>query len=154
MSYSERTKVPTYALSVNLLPDRVTCKRCGEASGSRGDSHLHGPLRHHFRPSLRHKASPEACRTFLMIGYRHSRLHSKLAGRACKRYGDHGPNVSAIVHDHFPEGIKALLRDHALAASNWINASYVLWTLSGRRRETWLRLKEQVISEHGRGFYG
>src|SRR5690606_37887094 len=42
-----------------------------------------------------------------------SRIHSELAALALARHGDHGPQISGCVRDHFPEDTKAVLRIHA-----------------------------------------
>lgn len=90
----------------------------------------------------------------LRAAYRHSRTHSQLAGRAMDLYGDHGSQISATVRDHFPEPIKAKLRYHALCVASRLDKSRAAWKLSGRRFASWMKAKELVISQDGRGFYG
>lgn len=40
-----------------------------------------------------------------------SREHNRIVARALTRYGDHGPQISGIARDHFPERTKRRLRE-------------------------------------------
>jgi len=82
-----------------------------------------------------------------------SRLHSELARIALRMHGDHGPQVSGCVRDHFPEEIKRELRHLAVLTGN---ASGLAWAQKppGYHRETMRRLGRAVARAVGSGFYG
>ncbi len=48
---------------------------------------------------------------------RASRRHEEFAAAQLRVFGDHGPDISAVVRDHFPEDRKAVLRDLARKVS-------------------------------------
>lgn len=90
----------------------------------------------------------------LRAAYWHSRAHTRLADRAMSLYGDHGSLIAGVVRNHFPAPIKAKLRYHARSVTSLLDKSRASWRLSGRRFASWMKAKELVISQDGRGFYG
>lgn len=82
-----------------------------------------------------------------------SRYHSEIASRALAEHGDHGPQVSGIVREHFPEHIKETLRQMAQAVTKHTDAAYKLRP-TGVRHSTMRALARAVAAEQGSGFYG
>lgn len=99
------------------------------------------------RPTLQLSAKlfADACRC--------SREHDELARKALERYGDHGPDISGCVRDHFPEAVKAELR---LVAHNVTAFSDAAWRHRPKRvrHSTMLALASAVAARDGSGFYG
>lgn len=81
-----------------------------------------------------------------------SREHSRIVSRALTRYGDHGPQVSGIIRDHFPERTKARLRK---LCQQMNEAADLGWKSRPRRvRLTTMRALYHAIREReGSGFY-
>ena len=90
-------------------------------------------------------AFAEAC------GY--SRSHSAMAAIALRDYGDHGPQISACVRDHFPEGVKDELRRLAYAVRDFSDKAWQLRP-RGVRASTMRALSRAVAARDGSGFYG
>jgi hypothetical protein len=82
-----------------------------------------------------------------------SRQHSAVAASALEQYGDHGPQISGCVRDHFPEHVKDELRRlaHACAA-----AGDAAWAARPSRIQwhTMTCLSRAVAQRDGSGFYG
>lgn len=57
-------------------------------------------------------------------------------------YGNHGPLISGIVRDHFPEELKDTLRELCRRGNRERNRSYTHWRAAGRTVGTWRRLLE------------
>lgn len=99
------------------------------------------------RPDLQTAARlfADACRC--------SREHDELARKALQRYGNHGPDISGCVRDHFPEAVKAELR---LVAHNVSAFSDAAWHHKPRgvRLTTMRALASAVARRDGSGFYG
>jgi hypothetical protein len=53
-----------------------------------------------------------------------SRAHSRLVARAEKQYGDHGPVISGIQREHFPDAVKDQLRTLARDVTRYLDAAY------------------------------
>lgn len=53
----------------------------------------------------------EKAREHFRYAFALSREHQRIFRRALRRYGDHGPQISGIIRDHFPERTKWRLRD-------------------------------------------
>lgn len=83
----------------------------------------------------------------------YSRQHVLEAGEALKRYGDHGPDISGCVRDHFPETVKNRLRDLARQVATSSDAGY-----AARPARVWSRtiraLARDVAAREGSGYYG
>jgi hypothetical protein len=47
---------------------------------------------------------------FKQLNGEYAKTYDELVRYACDAYGDHGPNVSGIVHGHFPTNVKDRLR--------------------------------------------
>ncbi len=82
-----------------------------------------------------------------------SREHSASLAEALKTYGDHGPNVSGIGRDHFPECRKSYLRS---LARNVGTLSDAAWAAKPPRvrRATMRALARAVARRDGSGLYG
>lgn len=82
-----------------------------------------------------------------------SRAHSKLAADALAAWGEHGPQISGVVRDHFPEPVKGALRDLAALVTNESKAAY-----NARPKRvkmaTMRTLAQAVARRDGSGFYG
>lgn len=62
--------------------------------------------------------------------------HSDLTRECLRAYGDHGPLISGVVRDHFPELLKNRLRDLARERTRCLDRAVVCWRASGRRMST------------------
>lgn len=82
-----------------------------------------------------------------------SREHSRLAAAACARYGDHGPQISGIVRDHFPDEVKNRLRKLAVLITKYGDRGDRLRP-RGVRHSTMRELARAVAARDGSGFYG
>lgn len=82
-----------------------------------------------------------------------SRQHSTEAGEALERYGDHGPDISGCVRDHFPAGVKDRLRELAREVTRRSDAA---WAARPKyvRTATIRRLASDVARRQGSGYYG
>jgi hypothetical protein len=69
------------------------------------------------------------------------------------KYGAHGPAVSGIGRDHFPDPVKARLRDLARQVSAFSEAGHGARP-KGVRRATMIKLGRAVAARDGAGFYG
>jgi hypothetical protein len=78
-----------------------------------------------------------------------SRLHGTAAREYEAIYGDHGPLVSGVVREHFPEEVKDRLRRLARAASG-SSFAYSLWRATGATATTYHRERSRLSF----GFYG
>jgi len=90
----------------------------------------------------------------LVLAYAHSRVHTELAKLAMEQFGDHGSLISGCVRDHFPVPVKDRLRDIALEVTRLLDESKIEWRKSGKHLRTWIRLKDQIVSRDGKGYYG
>jgi hypothetical protein len=82
-----------------------------------------------------------------------SRRHSKLAAYALRKYGDHGPQVSGCVRDHFPGHWVFTLRELALSVTRFSDAAYAARP-ERVRFQTMRKLATAVATKYGSGFYG
>lgn len=82
-----------------------------------------------------------------------SREHTELARAAMLKYGDHGPDISGCVREHFPENVKNELRLLAKTVSLYTDAA---WKHKPKRvhHRTMFYLASAVASRDGAGFYG
>jgi hypothetical protein len=82
-----------------------------------------------------------------------SRRHSEVAEIAFSKYGEHGPQISGCVRDHFPSSVKDELRMLARECSESMDAAracrpkYV-------QTETIAKIGRLVATQDGCGFYG
>lgn len=82
-----------------------------------------------------------------------SRQHNELAAWALKVYGDHGPQVSGYLRDHFPQEAKAKLRALADHVSFCSDGAYDMRP-KRVRMSTIRALGSAVAARDGSGFYG
>lgn len=82
-----------------------------------------------------------------------SRLHRDMSKMAFDYYGNHGPQISGCVRDHFPEQIKNDLRNLARRVSD-----EMVKAKAARPKRTRLmtvaRIGRLVATRDGVGFYG
>ena len=82
-----------------------------------------------------------------------SRAWDKAGRDALAAYGDHGPQVSGILRDHFPK----CTQDHMRALARNISIlSDAAWAARPARvhRSTMRKLSRAVVQRDGGGFYG
>lgn len=96
------------------------------------------------RKAIRNRAS-----LILLRAAACSRAHDRLARQSLLAYGDHGPNISGCVREHFPTPVKDRLRRLASAASG-SSFAYTLWRAAGGTLTTYRREHDK----HSFGFYG
>jgi hypothetical protein len=72
------------------------------------------------------------------------RMYHAEVRRACGTYGDHGPLVSGIVHDHFPEPTKNLLRTLAHAVTTYGDIAHAHYVASGKR--SWRKVRSAAFA--------
>lgn len=95
----------------------------------------------------------EAARICFEAACEASRKHSALAAEALATYGNHGPQISGCVRDHFPDTVKDELRHLAAAVTRRSDMAY-----QNRpkhvRVATIRKLGQEVATRDGSGFYG
>lgn len=82
-----------------------------------------------------------------------SRQHSEHAAWCLSYFGDHGPQISGCVRDHFPEDEKQFLRDLARLVTTKGDEARAARP-KGTRMATVNRLARLVATRDGSGFYG
>jgi hypothetical protein len=82
-----------------------------------------------------------------------SRMHESLARDALATYGDHGPEVSGCVRQHFPSYVQAELRALATEVRLCSQEAHAARP-RGVRRATMVKLSRAVAARDGSGFYG
>lgn len=82
-----------------------------------------------------------------------SREHSALAAESLAKYGDHGPDISGCVREHFPEDVKGALRVLARQCSTECDLAYT-FRPKGVRVSTIRDLGRAVARRDGSGYYG
>jgi hypothetical protein len=82
-----------------------------------------------------------------------SRAHDTLARDALKRYGEHGPQISGAVRDHFPADVKDTLRRLAREVTEYSDEARRARP-RGVRASTMNQLASAVAARDGAGFYG
>ena len=82
-----------------------------------------------------------------------SKLHRACTLSALERYGDHGPQISGCMRDHFPEDVKDRLRALAQAVTAEGDAARAARP-KRVRMETMRLLAFLVAEQYGHGFYG
>ena len=82
-----------------------------------------------------------------------SRIHLKEWDQALEKYGDHGREVPIIGRDHFPEKVKASLRELSEMIARELSAAYA--ARPKRVRQTTMCEMERIIAhEEGTGGKG
>ena len=103
--------------------------------------------------SLLNRDDLRKAQEFYAAACRYSREHSRLSSESLRKYGDHGPNISGVVRDHFPQTVKEHLR--ALARSVTAACDRAQESRPKRVRSSTMRkLASAVARRDGAGFYG
>lgn len=82
-----------------------------------------------------------------------SREHNKVAAAALKKYGEHGPQISGAVRDHFPADVKEKLRALARDVTAFSDAAHAARP-ARVRTGTMRALGREIATRDGSGFYG
>lgn len=82
-----------------------------------------------------------------------SRAHSALAAKALTEFGEHGPQISGCVREHFPDDVKEKLREYARLVTEYSDRGYSLRPYRVRT-DTMRHLARSVATRDGSGFYG
>jgi len=82
-----------------------------------------------------------------------ARAHDDLAGAALKAYGDHGPQISGCVREHFPSQVKVALRAYARAVTYWSERAYEARP-ARVRHDTIRAIGRAIAKRDGAGYYG
>lgn len=82
-----------------------------------------------------------------------SRAWDKAAHEALTTYGDHGPQISGCLRDHFPESTKSYLRSLAVNVSLLSDAAWAARP-ARVRHATMIKLARSIARRDGAGFYG
>lgn len=82
-----------------------------------------------------------------------SRAHVQERARALREHGDHGPEISGSVRDHFPPAVRELLRRLAHDCTRHSDMARALRP-ARVRRATMHALARAVAARDGSGFYG
>ena len=91
--------------------------------------------------------------TYFELACQSSRTHDLEAREALAKYGDHGPQISGCVREHFPDGVKRDLRFWSREVSRFSDLAYK--HRPRRTRSTTIRrLGQEVATRDGAGFYG
>lgn len=82
-----------------------------------------------------------------------SRAHTALTEKACREYGDYGPQISGCMRDHFPQELKKRLVRLARAVTR-----HNQFGCDARprfvRHSTMRELARSICRVNGTGFYG
>lgn len=81
-----------------------------------------------------------------------SRRHAERAQYALRIYGDHGPQISGVIRDHFPDAIKDELREYCTVMNACADAAWKARP-SRVRQSTMRALRDAIRAEVGAGFY-
>jgi len=92
--YAKRVKMPKWSMLVTMLQEPKVALKYAHAWGIPTSKDAHRQRSEYFQ-----RLAAELQRTYY-----------DLVKYACDTYGDHGPLISGIVHDHFPASIKNRLR--------------------------------------------
>ena len=82
-----------------------------------------------------------------------SKKHSNKVADAFNKHGDHGPQISGVIRDHFPTDVKDDLRKLARDVSKFSDAAYAARP-KGVRQNTMWKLSQAVADKYGHAFYG
>jgi hypothetical protein len=82
-----------------------------------------------------------------------SREHDSITARALRLYGDHGPQISGIVREHFPSGTRDVLRGLAQMVTLYSDEARAARPRRVRMA-TIYALARAVAARDGAGFYG
>lgn len=81
-----------------------------------------------------------------------SLAHSRAVSLALAEYGDHGPQISGVIRDHFPDDIKEHLRGLCRDICAASDAAYA--SRPHGVRMTTMRALSRAVAADGTGFYG
>ncbi len=82
----------------------------------------------------------ETARVWAQRAYHYRRAHYRLTAWAEARFGSHGPLISGVVREHFPDPVKDALRRLARLETHTMDASRKAWRTAGKQRATWFRM--------------
>lgn len=82
-----------------------------------------------------------------------SRIYDRTLADALALHGDHGPHISGIGRDHFPEWDKAMLRELAHRIS-WYSERGHQSRPPRVQQSTMRKLAQTIALQDGGGFYG
>jgi hypothetical protein len=82
-----------------------------------------------------------------------SRAHGLVTASALHVYGDHGPQISGTIRDHFPEDVRDNLRGLARLVTRHSDEAWAARP-PRVRQSTMLALSRAVAQRDGGGFYG
>lgn len=104
-------------------------------------------------PSIINRPELENAAKYFSAACRQSRAWDSEFSVALMKYGAHGPAISGIGRDHFPEHVKVRLRELARSVSLFSDLAY-----SSRpprvRTSTMRALSRAIAAQDGSGFYG
>jgi hypothetical protein len=102
---------------------------------------------------LLQRADLKRAHQLFVIACKHAREHSRVTADALKEYGDHGPQISGCIREHFPDAIKDRLRNLARTVTRVSDMAYAARP-PRVRMETMRQLSRAVARKCGSGFYG
>ena len=82
-----------------------------------------------------------------------SRLHLDFCKQFIERFGGHGPLVSGVCRDHFPQDAKDILRQLATAVTMYSDRGHAARP-KHYSSAAMVHLAREVATRHGSGFYG
>lgn len=82
-----------------------------------------------------------------------SRAWDAAGAAALERFGDHGPQISGCLRDHFSPDVKDQLRALARQVSTELDAAWAARP-RGVRTTTMRQLRDAIRARDGGGFYG
>jgi hypothetical protein len=93
-SYGRRVKMPKWSMLVTMLQEPKVALRYWHSWGIPTSKEAHHQRAEYFE----------------QLHGEYEDTYRDLVAYACDAYGDHGPLVSGVVHDHFPVHVKNRLR--------------------------------------------
>jgi hypothetical protein len=124
--YSRRFTFPKWNGTVNVLHEHRLMRYLPEFAGWTKADHVTRAL------------------AFLAKARAADRLYRLRVSHALKTYGDHGPLISGVVREHFPEDVKRDLRQTAHVYTFALDASLAHWQAGRRTLETWRRERDTL----------
>jgi hypothetical protein len=88
----------------------------------------------------------EVSAEYLATAVAGQRIYHAEVRRACETYGDHGPLISGIIHDHFPDPIKDDLRTLNRAYQDHVYKAHAHHRAAGKR--SWWGLSDAELRTH------
>jgi hypothetical protein len=102
---------------------------------------------------LRTRSDLKAAAEYFAKACNYSRIHEALGAALLTRHGDHGPQISGCIREHFPKDKKDALRHLAESVSHALESAWAARP-KGVRMKTMRALGREIASEDGCGFYG